>query len=162
VQEPGVIASSATRPGAAAAPFAMTGQLAVLRAEEARRSREVSTVADMAAVQSQTAQRLAQAETGLASDSRGRRTVAGRTFVLRNGEWHDSRHAGSSAIVSIEPYSAAYFALLQSLPELTAVLRELDTVLVAGGRASIRFAAGGRSAISTAEAARLAAGFRER
>jgi hypothetical protein len=113
-------------------------------------------------VQDQTAQRLAQASAGRSSDSRGRRTVAGRTFVLSDGEWRDSRASGNAAIVSIEPYSAAYFALLRSLPELTAVLRELDTVLVTGGRVSIRVAAGGRSALSAAEAARLAADFRGR
>jgi Ca-activated chloride channel homolog len=162
VQEPGVLAAGTPRPAAAAAPFAVTGQQAVLRAEEARRAREVSSVADMTAVQNQTAQRLAQASAGPPSDSRGRRTVAGRTFVLSNGEWRDSPAAGNSTIVSIEPYSAAYFALLRSLPELTAVLRELDPVLVTGGRVSIRIAAGGRSALSAAEAARLAADFRSR
>ncbi|CAN5804228.1 VIT domain-containing protein [soil metagenome] len=175
VQEPATLAAQgadAVRSGGmfmAPAPVT-TGQTAVLRAEEARRSREVSSVADMEAVQRLSAARLSSPEapaagavsgagTGLAAN-RDARTVAGRSFNLRNGVWEDVAHRRESRLISVEPYSAAYFALLRVLPELDPVLRELNPVLVAGSGASIRVAAGGQAVFSDAELRRIVTEFR--
>jgi Ca-activated chloride channel homolog len=157
VQEPVLALDRAMM--APAAP--VSGQAAVLRAEESRRSREVASVADMQAVQTFAAARLGA---GAAAVKAGTdvRTLGGRTFRQRNGEWHDAAHVDGGRVESIEPYSAAFFAVLRALPELAPVVRELDHVLVAGSRTSIRVAAGGRATLSDAALAEIVAAFRGR
>jgi len=84
--------------------------------------------------------------------------VAGRLFVDKNGVWTDLRHADSLRVVTIAPFSPAYFEVLRQLPELTAVVQRFDRVLVAGRAVSIRFDADGRTAVS--EVADVVARFR--
>lgn len=159
VQEPGVVAAGAARARPMAPSFAVTGEAAVARADEARRSREVATVADMQAAQGRTQLRL-DAVVGKAGAG-STRTVGGRTFVHADGVWLDAAHGGQT-VEQVEPFSPAYFALLRALPELVPVLRELDAVLVAGGSLSLRVAPGGRSTLDAAEVGRIVAAFRRR
>jgi hypothetical protein len=84
--------------------------------------------------------------------------VAGRVFTERNGIWTDLLHGDSLPVVSIEPFSPAYFEVLRQLPELTDVVQRFDRVVVAGRRVSIRFEAGGRT--GAAEARDVVARFR--
>jgi Ca-activated chloride channel family protein len=74
--------------------------------------------------------------------------VAGRLFVERQGVWTDLRHADSLRVVTVAPFSPAYFELLRRLPELTAVVQRFGRVLVTGRAVSIRFDDGGRMAVS--------------
>jgi Ca-activated chloride channel family protein len=84
--------------------------------------------------------------------------VAGRLFVDRSGVWTDLRHADSLRVVTIAPFSAAYFEVLRQLPELTPIVQRFDRVLVAGHAVSIRFETGGKAAVS--EIAGVVARFR--
>lgn len=174
VQEPGVVvADGRTRAGAnmmaPPAAQASAGQAAVQRAERARLSREVASVAQM-----DDAQRMASGAlglegiivTGAGAEALGAdgavRAMAGRTFTLRDSVWVDNRHTEAARVVTIEPYSAAYFAVLRELPELGLVLREVEAVVVAGGAVSVRVQSGGKAALTVAELRRLVTEFRSR
>jgi Ca-activated chloride channel homolog len=159
VTEPGIIAGGGGRHSAPVA-MAVGGETAVRRAEEARRARAVSSVAEMDAVQALATARVIH-PTGSESAA-GERVVAGRRFVQRGGTWEDARHGPDLAVVTVEPYSEAYFAVLRALPELVQVLRELDPVTVAGRRSSVRVASGGMTALDAAAVRRLVQEFRER
>jgi Ca-activated chloride channel family protein len=139
--------------GAANAPApAVTGQSAVMRAEAMRRAREASSAAD-----------IAQAEKTLELDaaraSGNRRVVHGRTFEKRNGVWTDVA-VDRKAVVHIEPFSDAYFAVLRALPELAPVWKQLPTSITAGKRVAIGLKADGRKQISQQELHNLVLRFR--
>jgi Ca-activated chloride channel homolog len=166
VQEPGVVAAGP--PGlrqlrvTAAAPAAdVAGKAAVDRAEQARRSREVASVAQMDAVQLNESVVAGHAGAAGAAGA-ATRVIAGRTFVLRDGVWQDTRHDTNRRLLRIEPYSDAYFALLGALPELRLVLRELPAGIVAGERLSLSVTEGGAPTLSAAELRRAVAEFRGR
>ena len=142
--------------GVAASAPSVTGQRAVEQAKveglrrEARSQSEVVT-AEQALVD------------GLnAGGASGRRVVAGRTFRLESGVWIDTAHDAQARVVSIEPFSAASFALLEKLPELTPYLSAFDAVIVRGRTVSIRVAAGGRSTLTAGEFDTLVRDFRAR
>ena len=63
-------------------------------------------------------------------------------------------------MVVLEPFSAAYFAVLRRLPELEPYWKELGEVLVAGKRVSVQVSSGGASRLTDAELTRLVADFR--
>ncbi|HKC40929.1 MAG TPA: VWA domain-containing protein, partial [Gemmatimonadales bacterium] len=47
--------------------------------------------------------------------------IGGRLFIMRDSTWTDLGHGDSLRVVSIAPYSDAYFALLKALPDLREV-----------------------------------------
>jgi hypothetical protein len=49
----------------------------------------------------------------------------------------------SLPVVTVEPFSPAYFELLRRLPELAPIVQRFDRVVVAGARVNIRFGPGG-------------------
>lgn len=167
VQEPGMLAvrdmpvALAPPPGA---PPAVSGQAAVARAEDARRSREVASVAQMNAAQAFAAERVAPgaavADGELKATTGRSRLIGGRTFTLRSGEWLDARHTDRHRVVEIAAYSDAYFAVIRALPEAGLVLRELDRVTMAGREISLRIGEAGSRSLSEAELRRLVADFR--
>lgn len=165
VQEPNMVASGAvTGQGniSVAAPPPVSGQAAVVRADEARRAREVSSIAQMDAVQQSTAARLELHSievTGSALE-KSERVMAGRTFQLREGVWYDTGHRAAARTIEIEAFSDAHFALVRALPELALVLREVESVIVAGRRVSIRVGPSGRSTIDSADLRSIVAEFR--
>jgi Ca-activated chloride channel homolog len=164
VQEPGVIAGAGRGGRGAAAAFAVSGAVAVQRAEEARRSRAVSSVAEMDAVQQLASERVVGSGSapGARPTAAGSRVVAGRRFIPREGGWQDALHTPDHAVVTIEPYSDAYFAVLRALPELVPVVQVLETVTIAGRRSSVRLASGGVTTLSAAALRRLVQQFRSR
>ena len=117
--------------------------------------REVKNLADADAVS-----RRAEASLAPGGPSPAARTVAGRIFVRRGSVWTDAMHRDSLQVTLVAPYSEAYFAVVRALPELAAWLRAGDDVLVAGRRASIRFAPGGVSSWRAGELEQLTAAFR--
>ena len=167
VLEPGAVAAAPpVFNQAAAAPQAasFSGRTAVARAEEARRSREVTSITQMEAAQALAAGRL-DATAGVSVEDAGgmrsaTRMVAGRTFTLRDGLWVDARHDKTRRVVEIAAFSDAYFAVIRALPEAGLVLRELESALIAGTKVSIRVAAGGAESMSGADLRRLVADFR--
>ncbi len=71
--------------------------------------------------------------------------VAGRVFVEQQGVWTDLHHGDSLTVVTIEAYSAAYFALLERAPELRHVFARFQRVIVAGRKVSIEIGPRGRT-----------------
>jgi Ca-activated chloride channel family protein len=158
VQEPNAVALGnnnvrldAVTVTAAPAPAAQSGAGAVQRAREEAKNSAVSTLA---------------AADEMASDRDARRVglrtqrVGGRMFVLRDSIWTDLRHAESARIVTVAPYSDAYFALLRALPELVRAAALEPAVVVAGGGVSIKIGGGGKSAWGTGELEDLVRKFR--
>ncbi len=137
VQEPEIVAATEGRREEqlrqAATPSAQAGAAAVNRAAREAKAAAVAVAADAASMDE-----AVRARSGIAPTQR----VGGRLFVLRDSWWTDLRHTDSLRLVAVEPYSAAYFALLHALPELVSPAG-LDQVLVAGERVSIKFAVGG-------------------
>jgi Ca-activated chloride channel homolog len=86
--------------------------------------------------------------------------VGGRLFMLGSGGWTDRGHTDSLRTVRVEPFSAAYVALLHALPELVEPAQLGSTVLVAGRRVSIKIEAGGVAAWSAGELERIVREFR--
>ena len=85
--------------------------------------------------------------------------VGGRLFIMRDSTWTDLGHGDSLRVVSIAPYSEAYFALLKALPDLRDAAA-LENVLVAGRRASIKIEAHGKTRWNPGELERLVREFR--
>jgi Ca-activated chloride channel family protein len=166
VQEPGMLATAdAVMLQAAAPPPAVSGRAAVARAEDARRSREVASVAQMNAAQAFAAERVeldALVVTGASGKAAGgtSRLIGGRTFTLSDDAWLDARHTDRHRVVTIAAYSDAFFALIRALPEAGLVVRELDNVTIAGREISLRIGVEGARVLSEAEMRRLVAAFR--
>jgi Ca-activated chloride channel homolog len=131
----------------AMAPSQATGERAFAAAREAAARREVRTAVGLDALDA--------AHAGAAAD---RRTVAGRIFLLREEVWTDALHRSELPLVTIEPFSPAYFALVAQLPEIRPYLAAFEHVLVAGQGASVRVAPGGER--DAASVAQLVRGFR--
>jgi Ca-activated chloride channel family protein len=140
VQEPPVVAQRDVNgrgvPFAAPATEAVgAGAVASAKADAARR--EVRNAAQLAEADEEM---LLRGHVG-----QGQR-VGGRLFTERNGIWTDVLHGDSLPVVTVEPFSPAYFELLRRLPELAGVVQRFDRVVVAGRRVSIRIETGGRLA----------------
>src|SRR5437762_373975 len=86
--------------------------------------------------------------------------IGGRLFILRDSTWTDLGHGDSLRVVSIAPYSDAYFALLKALPDLREAAALEPAVLVAGRRASIKIETGGKTRWNPGELERLVRDFR--
>ena len=88
------------------------------------------------------------------------RYVAGRSFTLRDGIWIDRAHVDSAKVVEIEPYGAAYFALLKHAPELERWFTAFESLVVSGSDVSIKVAPGGASELTGREVSRVVREFR--
>jgi len=140
VQEPEMVTREGGRDmPAAPASTAVSGAGAVAQAKSEAARRQVSSAADLTAVDETM---LLRAHLGQAQH------VGGRVFVEQAGVWTDLRHADSLRVVEIAAYSPAYFELLRRLPELAPVVQRFDRVLVAGTSISIRIGTGGITAVS--------------
>jgi len=152
VQEPTVVADRLGGRGQPMAPAAQeaSGAMAVGMAKRDAARRDARTEAQLAAVDEEM---LKVGHVGQAQH------VAGRLFVEKDGIWTDLRHADSLRVVTIAPFSPAYFAVLRALPELTPIVQRFDRVQVAGRAVTIRFDAGGQT--SETGVADVVAGFRK-
>lgn len=138
VQEPNVVAFNRDRRDdratpLPAAPMEQSGAAAVGRAQREERAAKAASLDAVSASQ-------AYAPASVAS-----RRAGGRMFVLRDSVWTDLRHMESASVVTVAPYSDAYFALLRALPELVQPAALEPAVLVAGRGVSIKIGAGGRA-----------------
>ncbi len=162
VQEPNVVVAAQAMPaGAVAAPAASVGARAVQLADREQKSRDVRSANELDKVQNA----IAASSPGLGFEGQRRensaRQTAGRQFVQKGTLWMDQVHGKSQRVQNVEPYSAAYFALLRRLPELERYWKEYDEVLVAGKRVSIQVSKGGAQQFSEPELMRLVAEFRK-
>lgn len=77
------------------------------------------------------------------------RRAGGRSFELRDSTWVDQRAAAENVRrVAVKPYSAAYFALMERVPELREVFALGDRIEVQGTRLTLVLAADGAEVLS--------------
>ncbi len=79
--------------------------------------------------------------------------AGGRTFWKKDSVWVDSRWHDGMHVVKVKPYSAAYFALLNAVPDLRTALSVGDAVRVAGRAVAIEVAGDGVDKLTDAEVA---------
>ena len=139
------------------APASQAGSGAVRRAEQDKSMADAASVAGLEAV----------VVTGTGFDGNRPRSgvnptqrVGGRLFIMRDSTWTDLSHGDSLNVVSIAPYSEAYFALLSAMPDLREPAALGPAVVVAGKHASIKIADGGKSRWLPGELERVVRQFR--
>lgn len=142
------------RGGPAAAP-AQTGMKAF---ESAKTSSQLSGTTNLAAADAIADRRLNELE----SKDSGvpLRRVGGRLFAQRGTVWTDAAHRDSLPVVTVAPFSDAYFALARALPEVVACLAAGDEVLIAGKKVSIKITAAGARTMPASDLASLVRSFR--
>ncbi|HEY2895866.1 MAG TPA: VIT domain-containing protein [Gemmatimonadaceae bacterium] len=74
-----------------------------------------------------------------------------RIFAHRNDRWTDISFKPDTKIVKIKPFSPAYFAVLDAIPDLRAAFAVGDKVLVSGKRVAIEVSADGAESLGDAE-----------
>jgi Ca-activated chloride channel family protein len=89
----------------------------------------------------------------VARSSQQMRQSGTRTFWKKDSLWVDSRWHDGIRIVRVKPYSAAYFALLEAVPELRSALAVGEAVRVAGRAVAIEVAGAGVDELTDAEVA---------
>ena len=142
-----------------AAPSPVTGQAAVEQAKTEGMLRDARSQSEVEAANRVMVDGV-RFNQGTATN--GPRLVAGRTFRLVSGVWTDTAHTAQGRVMTVEPFSAAYFKLQERLPELTPYLSAFETVIVSGRDVSISVAAGGKSTLTTNELDTLVRDFRPR
>jgi Ca-activated chloride channel family protein len=80
------------------------------------------------------------------------RRVGARTFLLRRDMWTDSRKTDSMPVTKVRAFSAAYFRLIEAIPELREVFALGDKVIVAGKSIAIE---AGDDGVTTLDDAKL-------
>ena len=163
VQEPTVVAREQAerrmQQAPAAAPRDQAGAGAVSRAAREAQMNGAITLRGSTAVAGADYAALDQ-ERLARSGSTPTQRVGGRLFTLRDSTWTDLSHGDSLRVVTVAPYSDAYFALLHAVPELAPVAALEPAVLVAGKRASIKIGTGGKERWMPGELERLVREFR--
>lgn len=152
VQEPGVriaMGQTGAQPALVAAPSAQSGQAAFDRAERSSQMLEEALVTGVRV--------RADADVAKAARLSGREMTraSGRVFVKTGGQWTDVNHTDSLRVVTVAPFSAAWFAVARALPDLTEALALSDRVTIAGRRGSLRVAPDGATFLSPEALARL-------
>lgn len=138
----------------AAAPT--SGADAVQAASVARRMRKMESSSDLAAAEEE---RMEGVLSDL-DDSVERDAVAGRIFEMRDGVWTDVNHAEAAKTIEIVAFSPAWFDLLEALPEIEAVLRAHENVVVAGVERSLKIGTEGAETLSAQELQEVVRDFR--
>ena len=141
---PGVVGAPASAPA-----MAPSRDMRFESARTAAVQRQVTTVAalDSMSVAMNSA-------SGAAADAT--RQAGGHMMTLHDGVWTDAGYHQSMPLVVIKPYSAAYFSVLERLPELRPVFTLGDRLIVAGRGQAIELSERGASELSAAELAKLA------
>jgi hypothetical protein len=160
VQEPTVAlrreAENRAMQAPAAAPADQAGAGAVGRAAQDKSMAGAIRLDAVTVVNSTEIDDFRRARSGINPTQR----VGGRLFILRDSTWTDLGHGDSLRVVSIAPYSDAYFAVLKALPDLRDVAALEPGVLVAGKRVSIKIGAGGKTTLNPGELEKLVREFR--
>jgi Ca-activated chloride channel family protein len=85
------------------------------------------------------------------------RRVDTRTFVLRDSVWTDARFTKGTRVVTVKPYSEAYFTLVRELPELASAFALGERVLVRGTSVAIAVAPDGTEKMTAEQIAAIVA-----
>jgi Ca-activated chloride channel family protein len=83
----------------------------------------------------------------------GVRRAGGRTFAYQDSVWTDTRFTPATRVVRVAPFSAAYFSLIQAVPDLRAAFAVGDRVLVAGVRVAVEVSPAGATELSDSDVA---------
>jgi len=163
VQEPNMVVrrqfEDRLRAEPAAAPRDQAGADAVTRSAREQglaNAPSLSAVTVTARADSVSMDEVLRARSGINPTQR----VGGRLFIWRDSTWTDLGHGDSLRVVTVAPYSDAYFALLHAMPDLGPAAALEPAVLVAGRRASIKIEAGGKTAWRPGELDALVRDFR--
>lgn len=148
VQEPtpvvtrgGPVPPTAPMPGPMVAPREQTGQRAFAAASS---SAELAGATRRDALASKAVLDAAIPERERREGGSGEVRRAGdRVFVRRNGTWTDLAHVATLEVITVAPFSEAWFALVRARPALAEALAVGEPVLLAGRKANLRVAAGG-------------------
>jgi len=135
-----VAGAAAAPPPAASAPARANAAF-----ESARTAAKQRSATNMAAVDE------------MAASSADTRRVGSRTFVLRNGVWTEARRVESMKIVKVQAFSAAYFELMETIPELREVFALGDRVHVTGREIAIEITSDGSQSLTDSELASIKA-----
>jgi Ca-activated chloride channel homolog len=119
----GGVAGGTAAPSAAPAPSRADKSFAEAKAASAQRA-----TTSIAALDSMSSVTVTGAQT---------RRVDARTFELRGDTWTDVRYRTGTRTLHVQPYSRAYFELIDKLPDLRAVFALGDRVVVMGRAAAI-------------------------
>lgn len=161
VQEPELLARQEAVPMPAAAPREMTGERAF---RDAQATAGMTSSKTLAAADQLMANRVAEVA-GRDRDERERREVrraGGRLFAWRDGAWTDIGHRPELRMVTIAPFSKAYFEVVAAIPALRERLAVGAPVVVAGGRVSLKVATGGQTEWTSGALARFVRDFEGR
>ncbi len=105
-----------------------------------------------AAAEMRDARSVGDLQSSMSSD---RRSTSTRQFALDNGTWMDQRPAAPNArVVTVKPFSAAYFAAMDRVAELREIFALGERVEVHGRAVTVKLAADG---VDTLDAAALTA-----
>jgi Ca-activated chloride channel homolog len=85
------------------------------------------------------------------------RRVGTRMFTLRDSVWTDSRFSEGKRVVTVNPYSEAYFALVRELPDLASAFALGESVLVCGTKMAIAIAPNGVAQLTRAQIGEIVA-----
>jgi Ca-activated chloride channel homolog len=152
-QAPASASSSAPAPVASA----QTGRGAF---EVAQTSADYADASTMGAARKVSDRAQSRAETERsASAAQPQRVVGSRRYEQRGTQWTDVGQQ-SQRVVTIEAFSAAYFALMNALPELRDATQLGDDVLIAGHRVSVRIQRTGQSTMARSDVMQLQKDFR--
>jgi Ca-activated chloride channel homolog len=160
VLEPERVAGGPILPPAFRDEVPRAGRRAVLGATASGMARDARTPADVVAMEAMAVDAAGIPGVGERGANPELRLVAGRAFILRDGVWVDRLHDGDAATVQVAAFSAAYFDLLQALPELREWWGTLHTVTVAGRGVSLQVGEEGVTSLPAAEIRRLVREFR--
>jgi Ca-activated chloride channel homolog len=87
------------------------------------------------------------------------RRAGERTFIQRDGVWRDTRFHDGMRVVQVQAFSAAYFALVQAVPDLGPAFAIGDRVLAAGRQIAVEVSPTGATQLSDADVAAVQAGW---
>jgi hypothetical protein len=122
-----------TTGAAAAAPPPATVRFEAAKAASAQRSATSLSAADAAM--------------GIRDESSVRR-AGNVTFVLRDSVWTDVRTKSSGTVLKVKPYSAAYFRILDVIPDLREAFSVGERLIVAGRGIAIEVTPSGKDQLT--------------
>ena len=160
VQEPNMAMDGVLlrQQGVAPAPANQAGAPSVSRAMEQAQMRDAMSLSAITVTAA--GERADSTVNRAAAAGRAIQRVGARVFERRDGVWTDLRHGDSLRVVTVAPFSDAYFALLRALPELVQPAALEPAVLVAGARVSVKIQEGGKSAWGIGELEGIVRAFR--
>jgi Ca-activated chloride channel homolog len=136
--------------------FAVRGGAADQRFESAKAASMQRSVTSLTALDS-LARAASPSSTSGTSSRVSTQRIDGRTFVLRDSVWTDTRYRPNMPTTTIKPFSPTYFELLDRLPDLRATFALGSRVIVVGKDRAISLKDNGVEQLSRGELQTLVA-----